>query len=106
MSFAKIPEFYYVGMGASGTIKEFQFPFNTKRFTIQMVKNRDTNPRLVAFRVSDKSTGFTSLNYLSVPAGMNYYEEDVMMTTTGCIGKIYLQSLSDNAVAEISIWRY
>jgi len=70
-------------------------PLNTKRFQIRV---RDSIAKLqLAYVLGD-----SSLNYITVPRGCNYSEENLNLTTLSRV--LYLQSNKNNTIIECVVW--
>jgi DNA-binding beta-propeller fold protein YncE len=70
-------------------------PLNTKRFQIRV---RDAVAKIqLAYTMGD-----SSVNYITIPRGCNYSEQDLNLTTLNRV--LYIQSNKNNIIIECMVW--
>ncbi len=92
LGLATLPVAHRVIMTLADTEYSQLLPANCKRF---LVKCRTNYPIRVAF-----TEGWTATTYLTVPAGMTYWEDSIQITGL----TLYLRCMTAGQVAEIVAW--
>lgn len=109
MSISHNPIIDIVDMPNANGIYSYTLPADTRRFTIQVTSGRGTsNITLKSFRVAFYAEHLSSGKYWSVPAGMNYYETEIMSPQNNGTQDpyvLYLSSPTADATAEIFLWK-
>lgn len=86
------PEIYNVTMTLANTEYSQVFPVGTKSFTVRC---RSLSEVKITF-----GAGTSGTNFITIPAGMNYYEEFVNLSTK----TLYFQCVAAGKILEIIVY--